>query len=205
MHQTKPVIGLVGGIGSGKSSVAAEFARHGAAVISGDELGHRALLRPEVRTQVVERFGPDVLGSHGEIDRRKLGALVFGDSDELRALEAIVHPWIERGIREQIAAVQVDPARRFVVLDAAILLEAGWNSFCDRIVYVDAPPELRLARLAQQRGWSAKEVQARTRAQLPLKEKQSRADATIDNSTTPEDLARQVAQLLSTWRFPVAT
>jgi dephospho-CoA kinase len=201
----KPIIGLIGGIGSGKSHVAAEFAQHGGAIVSGDHLGHQALLRPDVRAQVVQRWDPGILGPDGEIDRRKLGALVFADTGKLRALEAIVLPWIEHGIIEQIAAAQADPAVRFVVLDAAILLEAGWNRFCNRIVYVDAPPALRLARLAQQRGWSDKEVQARTRAQLPLTEKAKRADAAIDNSGSPADLARQVSQLLSKWGIPVAT
>jgi dephospho-CoA kinase len=201
----KPVIGVIGGIGSGKSRVAAEFAQHGGAIVSGDHLGHQALLRPDVRGQVVQRWGPGLLSPGGEIDRHKLGAVVFADVGELRALEAIVLPWIERGIIEQIAAAQADPQVRLVVLDAAILLEAGWNRFCTRIVYVDAPPALRLARLAQQRGWSDKEVQARTRAQLPLTEKAKRADATIDNSGSPADLARQVSQLLSNWGIPVAT
>ena len=201
----KPIIGLIGGIGSGKSRVAVEFARHGGAIVSGDHLGHQALLRPDVRAQVVDRWSTGVLGSDGQIDRRQLGALVFADVGQLRALEAIVLPWIERGIIEQIAAAQADPAVRLVVLDAAILLEAGWNRFCSRIVYVDAPPELRLARLAQQRGWSDKEVQARTRAQLSLTDKANRADAAIDNSGSPDDLARQVARLLSNWGIPVAT
>jgi dephospho-CoA kinase len=201
----KPVIGVIGGIGSGKSLVAAEFARHGGTIVSGDQLGHQALLRPDVRAQVAAQFGPGILAADGEIDRRKLGAVVFADTSALRALEAIVLPWIERGIQGQIAAAQADPAVRLVVLDAAILLEAGWNRFCTRIVYVDAPPDLRLARLAQQRGWGDKEVQARTRAQLPLTDKAARADAAIDNAGKPEDLARQVAQLLGNWGFPVAS
>src|SRR5262249_31949444 len=123
----------------------------------------------------------------------------FADPGALRDLEKILFPWIERGIREQIAAAEGDPAVRFVVLDAAVLLEAGWNKFCDKIVYVDAPREQRLARLARQRGWTEKEVEARARAQLPLTEKVSRADAAIDNAGTPEDLARQVAQWLGEW------
>jgi dephospho-CoA kinase len=201
----KPVLGVIGGIGSGKSLVAAEIARHGATIVSGDRLGHQALEQPEVRAQVVERWGPEILGPTGAIDRRKLGALVFANLGELRALEGLVLPWIERGIAEAIAAAQADAAVKFVVLDAAILLEAGWNRFCDRIVYVHAPREIRLARLAQERGWTEKEVQARTQAQLPLTDKVTRADAAIDNSRAPEEVARQVAQLLNDWRFPVAT
>jgi dephospho-CoA kinase len=202
---TKPVVGLIGAIGSGKSRVAAEFARHGGQIVSGDHLGHQALLKPEVRAQVVDRFGSGIHGEDGEIDRRKLGAVVFNDPAALRALESIVLPLIERGIIEEIRIAQADPNVKFVILDAAILLEAGWNRFCNRIVYVDAPLAIRLSRLAQQRGWNDKEVEVRSRAQLPLNEKQDRADATIDNAGTPEALARQIAQLLKDWGFPVAT
>jgi dephospho-CoA kinase len=201
----KPVIGLVGGIGSGKSAVAAEFACHGGAVIAGDQLGHDALRRPEVRAQVVARFGHGALDTAGEIDRRKVGAIVFADETALRDLEKIVFPCIENGIETQIAAAERNPAVGFVVLDAAVLLEAGWNKFCSRIVYVDAPREQRLARLSQQRGWTEKEVLARTHAQLPLTAKVTQADAAIDNAGPAAGLAPQVAQLLSDWRIPVAS
>ena len=201
----KPCVGLIGAIGSGKSQVATEFARHGGAIVSGDKLGHKALLRPNVRSLIVQRWGPEILNEDGEVDRRKLGKLVFGDEKQLRELEEIVLPWIEGGIVEELAAAQNDPAVKFVILDAAILLEAGWNRFCNRIVYVHAPRDLRLARLARERGWDAKEVHSRTRAQLPLTEKATRADAAIDNGLAPENLAPQVAQLLSDWGFPVAT
>ena len=104
-------------------------------------------------------------------------------------MEAIVFPWIEAGIAARIAAAQADPVVRFIVLDAAVMLEAGWNKFCDRIVYIHAPQQMRLDRLARQRGWSAEEVQARTQAQLPLTDKVTRADAAIDNSGAPAQLA----------------
>src|SRR6266496_904490 len=96
----KPVIGLIGGIGSGKSRVAAEFARRGARVIAGDQLGHEALRQPDVKARIVERWGPGVLDTSGEVERRKVAAIVFADPAELRALEAIVFPWIERRIAE---------------------------------------------------------------------------------------------------------
>src|SRR3954466_9621810 len=104
--QERPVsvIGLIGGIGSGKSRVAAEFVRHGARVVSGDQAGHEALRQPEIRSRVVERWGPEVLDEKGEINRRRLGAMVFADPTELRALEALVFPWIERRLRVEIDA-----------------------------------------------------------------------------------------------------
>jgi dephospho-CoA kinase len=195
----KPVIGLIGGIGSGKSRVAALLAERGARVLSGDEAGHEALRQPEVRAWVVERWGTDVLNQGGDVDRRKVAARVFSDPAELQALEAIVWPWIGRRLREQVEAARGDPEVKFILLDAAVLLESGWNNVCDRIVYVHAPRAVRLRRLAEQRNWGAKEVAGRERAQLPLTDKARRADAALDNSGPPEVLARQVDDLLRTW------
>jgi dephospho-CoA kinase len=189
------VIGLIGGIGSGKSQVAAEFQRHGAAVLAGDKLGHDALLQHDIRKQIVELWGKEILDAAGEVDRRKLGRIVFGEPPQLRALERIVFPFIERGLRDGIAKADAP----LVVVDAAILLEAGWNELCDGIVYIHAPRPLRFMRLASERGWSAKEVEAREQVQMSLTEKVSRADVAIDNSGTPEDLARQVRNLLRQW------
>jgi dephospho-CoA kinase len=194
-----PVVGLIGGMGSGKSRVAAEFARRGARIVSGDQYGHEALCQPEVRSKAVERWGPGILDERGEINRRALGAIVFADPGERKALEALSFPWIERRFQEEIAAAQADPAVRLVILDAAILLEAGWNTICDQLIYIHAPREVRLRRLSEQRGWNAKEVEARERAQLSLTDKVSRADAALDNSGSPEQLARQVEDLLRQW------
>jgi len=191
-EQSKPVVGLVGGMGSGKSRVAAEFARRGARVISGDELGHEGLRQPEIRDQVVGRWGPGVLDGDGHIDRRKLGGLVFADPAERRALEGLLFPWIERRFQEEIEAAKKDAAVPVVVLDAAIMLEAGWSRVCDRLVYIHAPRDVRLRRLAGQRGWTPKEVTARESAQMSLTEKASRADVAVDNSGSPGQLARQV-------------
>ena len=195
----KPVVGLVGGIGSGKSRVAAAFAERGARVIAGDDLAHEALRQPAIKERVVRRWGPGLLDEHGEVRRRQLGAVVFADPAQRRELEAMMHPWIEERIRQELAAAQADPAVRLVVLDAAIMLEAGWDAVCDRLVYVDAPREVRLRRLAGQRGWTEKEVQARENAQLPLTVKAARADHVLDNSATPEHLNRQVEDLLRRW------
>jgi dephospho-CoA kinase len=192
-----PVLGLVGGIGSGKSEVAAGLARRGGCLVAGDPLGHAALRQPSVRAEVVARWGDQVVGQDGEIDRTKLGALVFADADERAALEAIVHPWISRRLREQLIAAKADPNCRFVVLDAAIMLEAGWRTACDVVVYVDAPRAVRLKRVAAQRGWSAADVVKREQAQLPLALKAACADAALDNSGGPKELEAQVDALLS--------
>jgi dephospho-CoA kinase len=193
------VVGIVGGIGSGKSRVTRILADAGAFVISGDELAHEALRQPEVREQVVRRWGPQVLGEDGEVRRRALGSIVFGDAAELRALEALVHPWIEHRIREEMDKARRDPSTPLVVLDAAVMLEAGWDGVCDELVYVDVPRELRLRRIAEQRGWSEEEVARRERAQLPAEVKARRADHVLDNAGSLNDLTRQVHALLCRW------
>jgi len=196
------VVGLVGGMGSGKSRVAAEFARRGARVISGDELGHEGLRQPEIRDLVVRRWGRGMLAADDSIDRGKLGRVVFADPAERLALEGLLFPWIERRLQEEIEAAARDPAVPLVVLDAAIMLEAGWNRVCDRLVYIHAPRHVRLRRLAGQRGWTTKEVTARESAQMSLSEKAGRADYAVDNSGSPEQLAHQVEDLLRDWALP---
>ena len=195
----KLVIGLLGGIGSGKTRVAEAFARRGARVINADRIGHDALRDPEIRRQIVERWRDRLLDETGEIVRPRLAQIVFADDGQRRALEAIVHPWIGRRLREVIAAAQAEPDSRFLVLDAAVMLEAGWNSACDKLVFVDTPRPQRLERAARQRSWTAAEVEARERAQLPLTAKAAMADHVLDNSGTLDDLERQVDDLLHKW------
>jgi dephospho-CoA kinase len=195
------VVGLLGGIGSGKSAVAAELARRGALVLNADELGHEALRQPEVRAAVLARW-PAARGPDGEIDRRALAKLVFADPAERRALEGLTHPWIKRRVEGEIA--RAGSAAPLIVLDAAVMLEAGWNGVCDRLVFVDAPREARLARVAARRGWTARDLEDREAAQLPLTEKRSRADHVIDNSSTLDRLGQQVEDLLHRWGLPAA-
>jgi dephospho-CoA kinase len=195
----KLVVGLIGGIGSGKSRAAGLLAEHGARVIAADAFGHEALRQPDIKERVVEHWSPDVLDERGEIDRRRLGGIVFASPQERRALESLVFPWIERRIGEEIEAAQRDPRVRLIVLDAAIMLETGWNRVCDRLVFVDAPLELRRRRLAEQRGWGPKEVEERENAQMALADKRGHADHVVDNSGSPEELQMQIETLLRQW------
>lgn len=198
----KLVLGLIGGIGSGKSLVAAELVKHGGHLIAADQLGHEALAQPDIKQEVVRRWGPDVLDEKGAVIRRRLGEKVFADAAERRALEALVFPYIERRVVEEIAAAQLCAEVAFIVLDAAIMLETGWNKVCDVLVYIHAPRAVRLHRLAERRGWTAKEVAARESAQMPLTDKATRADWAIDNSGAPEDTARQTADLVHRLGIP---
>lgn len=198
----KPVIGLVGGIGAGKSTVANALLRHGGRVIAADPLGHEALEEPEIRDRVAEAFaGRDILSAEGKVDRRKLGQVVFPSPVERTRLEHLVHPYIEGRIREEIDRALADPKVKFVVLDAAIMLEAGWDDVCDKLIYVDVARPVRLARVQAQRGWTETELANREAVQMPPEKKKERADAVIDNGGAPEATIAQVDQLVKRWEL----
>jgi dephospho-CoA kinase len=189
-----PIIGLLGGVASGKSRVAQMFAQLGAVVLEGDRIGHEVLRQPDVIASAVDRWGRGVLDASGQIDRSRLGQIVFNNAGELAYLEQLTHPRIGAVLRQRIAAVpRGTPA---VVLDAAVMLKAGWYRLCDNIVFVDAPREVRLARAAL-RGWPASEFKRREAAQESVDEKKRHADQIIDNSASLEHTAEQVRQF---WR-----
>jgi dephospho-CoA kinase len=168
---TMIVVGLVGRIGAGKSTVARRFAEHGAEVIDADALAHAVLAEPDVVREVVARFGADVVDDAGRVRRGALAAAVFGDGPEqmaaLRALEAIVHPRVRRRIRAALDAVAAAPTSKgrphVVVLDVPLLVQAGWDDLCDRLVVVQCDEAVRRARLVA-RGWSDAQIAARDRA-----------------------------------------
>ncbi len=195
------VIGLIGGVASGKSFVARCFRELGAAVIDADQVGHQVLGRPEVVAAIAKQW-PEAINEQGQIDRKRLAEKVFDPSDgrqELGKLEAITHPLIGQEIDAQIAALREQHAVA-VVLDAPVLLEAGWSSKCDRVVFVVVPFEVRQQR-ASRRGWQPDEIQKRERSQRTLEEKQNESTDIIDNSGD-EDLTReQVRRLWKQWQL----
>ncbi len=192
----KCVVGLIGGIGSGKSQVAAEFARHGAKIINADQLGHEALEEPNIREQIFRNWGSEI-GSGENIDRRKLGAIVFAQPKERKRLEDLVFPYIEQRIQEEIDSADEE----LIILDAAILLETGWGKRCSCVVYVHASYQTRLQRLTEKRGWNEKEVLQRSKAQMSLTDKVSQADFVVNNDGTLEELAKEVSRLLENPEF----
>lgn len=166
------VIGLIGRIGAGKSTVAARFAAHGARVIDADRIAHEVLEEADVRRRVVERFGPEVLDADGRIRRRAIAERVFGPTPEhaeaLESLEAIVHPRVRSRIAAELATARAQAAahpRRddAVVLDVPLLVQAGWADACDRLVVVECDEAIRRARLAA-RCWTGGEQAAREAA-----------------------------------------
>ena len=198
----KPVLGLVGGIGAGKSTVATALARHGGKVVAGDPLGHEALEQPDILARVAQIWGErGVLTPDGKVDRKKFGRIVFPSPVERSRLEHLVHPYIEQRIREEIDKAVADPAVRFLVLDAAVMLEAGWDGVCDKLIYVDAPRPVRLERVQRQRKWTDQDLANREAVQMPAEKKKERADAVVDNGGLPEATAAQVDELVKNWKL----
>lgn len=189
------VIGIVGGVASGKSLVSAALARLGAEVIDADKLGHEVLLEPQVVAAARQRWGDEVLSPNGQLDRRAIARRVFGDKahaiTERKFLEQLTHPRIAAKARERISELATRGDVDLVVLDAALLLEAGWNEYCDRIWFIDVPREVREQR-ARTRGWSETEFNAREAAQMPVSQKRAAADIVIDNSGSPEETTKQI-------------
>lgn len=196
---SKAVIGIVGAIGSGKSMVAAELVKRGGFLIAADPFGHEALRQPDIIAKVKERWGAGVI-KNGGVDRRALGTRVFADGNERGELEKLVFPFIERRIEEERRRAENDAAISFIVFDAAIMLEAGWNRICDWLAFVHCPRPDRLARLASNRGLTAGEVEARENAQWPLLAKMLQCDDIIDNSGTRQQTALRVGKSLDAFR-----
>lgn len=194
-QSTKPVIGILGGIGAGKSTVAAELARLGCAVVDADAVGHELLAENEVKDALRGRWGEEIFDPAGQVDRAALAQRAFAGAGELEALNRIMHPRMRRRLAGRIEQLSADASVEAVVLDAAVLLEAGWDDLCTHIIYVSAPAQARRARARAGRGWDAATWRKRENMQKPLDKKQSRAEYVIDNSSSLTHLRRRVRQL----------
>ena len=196
MDQEKiPLVGIAGGIASGKSYVTELLRENGAAVILADEAAHNVLKLDEVKRLVRERWGEGIFASDGEVDRTQMGKIVFAPPPdgprELKYLEELIHPRVGDAIGRQVAELAAEGKVPAIVLDVPLLFEAGWNKICDKVVFVDAPASVRAAR-AHQRGWSSEELARREAAQQPLEAKRQQSDLVIDNSGSPEFTRAQV-------------
>jgi dephospho-CoA kinase len=188
------VVGIVGGVGAGKTMVAAAFEALGCARIDADALGHEVLGDPAVQAFVRNRWGPPCLRADGDVDRAAVGRIVFADPAELAALNEVTHPRIRRRIVERIASARRAGAPA-AVLDAAVLFEAGWDDLCTHTVFVAAPPAERRRRAAARSGWDAAAWAAREKTQISLDKKAASCDYMIENCTTVSDLQERVCSL----------
>ena len=193
------ILGLVGGIASGKSVVANILRDLGAVVLDADKAGHAVLREPGIMNALKERWGDSILDPNGQVSRRAVAKIVFaqGNETERKFLEQLTHPRIETLLYDELNHIRNSPdPPPVVVIDAALLFEAGWDKLCDRILFVDAPRDIRLER-AVARGWSTEQFAAREAAQLPLVEKATRSHIVVRNARTLENI-RDVLRL--TWR-----
>ncbi len=194
------VIGLVGGVASGKSYVAQVFEDLGAVKIDADVLGHEVLKRPLIARRLRQVFGEQILLDDGSVDRRKLGTLVFGTQPQAHAarkqLEEIVHPLIHAAAVQELRKFKESTAPPLaVVIDAPLLLEAGWAPLCDAILFIDTPVEVRRRR-AVERGWTEQDFGSREAAQLSLQEKRVQATHIVPGDGTAEELRRTLRKLI---------
>ncbi|MDR4226707.1 dephospho-CoA kinase [Bacillus mojavensis] len=193
------VIGLTGGIASGKSTVANMLIDKGITVIDADIIAKQAVeIGMPAYRQIIDEFGEDILLENGDIDRRKLGALVFTNEQKRLALNSIVHPAVREEMlkrRDESIANQ----ETFVVLDIPLLFESKLESLVDKIIVVSVTKELQLERLIKRNQLTEEEALSRIRSQMPLEEKVSRADNVIDNSGTLEETKQQLEEILSCW------
>lgn len=191
------VVGLTGGIASGKTTVARMLKKMGALVIDADAISRDVMVpHSDCWKRVVNRFGEAILRNDHTIDRRKLASQIFSDAEKRMLLNRIVHPFIKKRIREMIARVgRTDPSA-LIIIDAALLVETGMYRDYDKLVVVAADEDVQIARLVRRNRLSVKEAQSRLRAQLPLERKKKVADYIITNQGSLERTRCQTRALL---------
>ncbi|MCK4342115.1 MAG: dephospho-CoA kinase [Phycisphaerae bacterium] len=196
MGRGKPIIGLCGGIGAGKSRVAAEFERLGCLVIDSDRMNHEVLRLPEVLQTLRDWWGEDLVDEAGEPNRERLAEIVFDAPEQKRRLEGLVYPLIARRRKAMIIAVEDNSAHKAIVIDSPLLFESNLDRECSTVVFVDASAARRMRRLRESRGWDAEELRRRERWQITLDEKRSRAEFVVHNDGLAEQIGSQVAGIL---------
>ena len=196
------IIGLTGGIASGKSAVSAMLATRGALVIDADKVGHEAYAPGSgCYNAVIDAFGRDIVAEDGSIDRKALGGKVFGEPAQRRRLEGIVWPWMRETMQGRFAKLR-EAGEPIVVLEAAVLIEADWTPLVDQVWVVAVSPDVARSRLMARNGLTAEQADQRIAAQLTNAERVAHADLTIENNGTLEDLERRVDEA---WRGLTAT
>lgn len=189
------IVGLLGGIASGKSSVAAEFERLGAARLDADKLAHEALEQADVLTEIKKHFGDTVFESNGALNRKSLASKVFSNESERKELEKIIHPRVRKKIEESIDSLRREQKTNVVLLDVPLLAEGGLSKRCDVTVFVDTPKSARIERAHKTRGWTAAELELRERAQGDLETKRRQANFVVNNADSLDEMKRQVKKV----------
>ncbi|HUT30569.1 MAG TPA: dephospho-CoA kinase [Sedimentisphaerales bacterium] len=190
-------MGILGGVASGKSTAAAEFAKLGCVVIDADKIAHELLDNENIRSRIVGCLGQTFLDAAGRIDRGKLADIVFADAGKLAKLNDIVHPLVLAEAERLMEHYRGQTRVKAIVLDMPLLVEVGWHKRCDRIIFVDCKTKFRAARAKKMGIFTEAQLKMRENFQIPLDIKHRLADNTIDNNSDPSELARQVAEIFS--------
>lgn len=194
MNPKPVVIGITGGISSGKSTVTRMLASLGAEIIDADEMCHKLILAKEVKGKIIEQFGNTIQDIYGKIDRSQLAEIVFGDKACLEDLCRILHPIVTEQIHSKITEVEKRGRRRAIVIDAALLGESDLSLMCDFIIFINTVRDHRISRSKISRHWQAGELEKRERFQMGLEDKRKKADYVIDNNFTEENTFRQIKE-----------
>lgn len=198
-------IGVTGGIGSGKSTVARAFAAHGIDWIDADDVAREVVEPGEPALEdIANHFGPGILTDDGHLDRRALRSIVFSDEAERRWLESVTHPRIRERLEAHLARMAATDAP-YHLLVSPLLLESDQHRLVDRCLVIDIPETLQVSRTASRDGVDEEQARAIVAAQMPRQERLAKADDIIDNSGDADDLARQVARLDHLYRHPHQT
>jgi len=193
----KLIVGILGGIGSGKSTVAAEFARLGCAVIDADRIAHELLLEEDVKRRLIDAFGERILGKNGLISREELADNVFNDDNSVARINDIIHPLVFNRTKKLIEQYNRQEEIRLIILDAPLLVEAGWTQLCDKLIFVDCAPQIRARRAGKRRPGSENQLKKREKFQISLDTKAELAHYRICNNSGLSALADQVACIFS--------
>jgi dephospho-CoA kinase len=198
MSTHKPVIGILGGISSGKSTVAAEFAKLGCAVVDADAIAAELLQRGDVKERLVQSFGKAICTEEGLIDRARLADIIFKGRQYVTRINEIIHPLVFDRTKELIAEYTDRGEVNAIVLDVPLLAEAGWTDLCDVLVFVDADAETRIRRVRERGRWNAGQLKKREKFQISLDRKAQMAHYIVRNNSDLSALAGQVARIFST-------
>lgn len=200
MRNGKPIIGLCGAIGSGKSAAAKALEDLGCLVIDSDRINHDILNRPETLATLRDWWGEGMIAADGRADRKRIAEIIFRDPAEKRRLESLTYPLIDLEREHIISAGVRDPAVKAIILDSPLLFESRLDRLCDAIVFIEIDESTRLARLQQIRGWDVAETRRRERWQLPIAEKRARSHHVIPNNGSPGELRERVGIVLEVIR-----
>jgi dephospho-CoA kinase len=196
-NRKKPIIGLTGGVGSGKSAIAQMLEGLGGRVIDFDRLAHVEICEPDILEKLLGWWGSSVVSPEGSVDRSVIANIVFHDPVQLQRLEDILYPRLMQRSAALLVAAEADLTVMAAVLDAPKLIEAGLDKLCDSVIFVDTPMVDRLSRVVVNRGWNEQELLRRENLQSPLDQKRANADYVIVNHAGLDELSKQVEQVFS--------